>query len=780
MPRPTSSASSPRSPRRNAAARHLARCALVAVALLLPLDRAHATGGEDVDDYTSFFDPQIIARPDEAPFFLSGHTLYPWEILDETTALPDIDAVNLKEWSAYLRGKVSDASLDALVYKMKLGELDKLIWALEGKPQNLSKATAALKAQLDAVGSPAQVLQALYYLGFAKRCEPIAQRRAAEDSWDQQKQAETAARDLETASKLLAASETQMAGVKDPFLTERYRFQRLRLMFYTGRYADAERYYAASADAFKTESSIKYRFLSLAAGALYRQKQYARANYLYAQVFGRFPPLKRSAYLSFHPVEEADWQGCLAQARSDRERAVLWQLLGIYVDGPAAIERIYALAPGSDLLPLLLVREVNKAERDWSENNGRRNQGARGVRSDADAVGRKRLALLKRIADERKTFKPYLWQLATGHLYALTGDTKSALAYFDLAAATLGPAQPNQKDPRAADQLRMSRLFTRIQAQKTADKALEPELAAEITWLELSKNLHAPALKGWVLSALSQLYYRAGDSIRGVLLVNDLNTDIYLSNRRIDELTAFLARPAKSAFDAYLTARYGHTQAQLAEVKAINDLYAGRFKSAVSLYAKAGAQIADEKLSADPFVIHIVDCHDCDFEAKGAGTYTKATFAAKLLELSTQAERTGTDAAQASFQLASGIYNMSYYGNARDVYGTTANGNFQGPQPFNLNMQLAEKYYKRAMDLATDKEFKAKACFMAAKTEQNRYYNTHDGARGEGEGARGPKKKKEPVHSPVYFKLLKDTYADTRYYQEIVRECAYFRNFLKR
>ena len=87
---------------------------------------------------------------------------------------------------------------------------------------------------------------------------------------------------------------------------------------------------------------------------------------------------------------------------------------------------------------------------------------------------------------------------------------------------------------------------------------------------------------------------------------------------------------------------------------------------------------------------------------------------------------------------------------------------------------LASSHFQRAMDLTGDKEFKAKACFMAAKAEQNRYFNTPVTSQS-GSGDSG-----DPVHSPVYFKMLKDSYATTRYYQEITRECGYFRDYRER
>src|SRR5262249_40054801 len=50
-----------------------------------------------------------------------------------------------------------------------------------------------------------------------------------------------------------------------------------------------------------------------------------------------------------------------------------------------------------------------------------------------------------------------------------------------------------------------------------------------------------------------------------------------------------------------------------------------------------------------------------------------------------------------------------------DYAGTDGNPNSQ----IAFNMDLAEKYYVQAMNLSSNKELKAKAAFMAAKTEQN-------------------------------------------------------------
>src|SRR5262249_62288465 len=120
----------------------------------------------------------------------------------------------------------------------------------------------------------------------------------------------------------------------------------------------------------------------------------------------------------------------------------------------------------------------------------------------------------------------------------------------------------------------------------------------------------------------------------------------------------------KTAFDKFLAQDYGYSIAHLHELRALQFLYAGDFAKAVDAFQLAGE--VQGELTADPFMIHIKDCHDCDFEAPHM-KYTKKSFAERMLALSRTAQGRGEEAAAASFELANGFYNMSYYGNGRSI-----------------------------------------------------------------------------------------------------------------
>ena len=171
-------------------------------------------------------------------------------------------------------------------------------------------------------------------------------------------------------------------------------------------------------------------------------------------------------------------------------------------------------------------------------------------------------------------------------------------------------------------------------------------------------------------------------------------------------------------------------------------------------------------------MIHNEDCHDCDHLTGTA--LTKTAFASKMADLETQAAATGEAAAQANFLYANGLYNMSYFGNGRAIF-ATSHENFDMALPRNREMSKPEKYYLRAAELSKNPEFKAKAIFMAAKAERNSHYDATIEHRG-GYFANyfDPK---SSYFAGKHFATLKQSYANTKYYQEILNECGYFKRY---
>lgn len=139
----------------------------------------------------------------------------------------------------------------------------------------------------------------------------------------------------------------------------------------------------------------------------------------------------------------------------------------------------------------------------------------------------------------------------------------------------------------------------------------------------------------------------------------------------------------------------------------------------------------------------------------------------------------GEDVFNNALLVGNAFCNASYFGNARAFYYNPIVGEHgisisNEHQDVLLSMQWVKKYYDIAQKAATTKEEKAKMAYMLAKVERNNFYNTNYFMKADGYWG----------YADVMFKKwkgfeeLKNQYADTQYYQEVIAECGYFRKYL--
>src|SRR5262249_38323066 len=111
-----------------------------------------------------------------------------------------------------------------------------------------------------------------------------------------------------------------------------------------------------------------------------------------------------------------------------------------------------------------------------------------------------------------------------------------------------------------------------------------------------------------------------------------------------------IARFSKSSteFDRFVIAS-SHTRPHVQQELALRYLLDGDFATAAKTFHTTTA--TSELLHTDTFVIHVVDCHDCDHEKYGNSTWTHANFADRLVELELKARGAGEPAAEAALAL---------------------------------------------------------------------------------------------------------------------------------
>jgi len=656
-----------------------------------------------------------------------------------------------------------------LVYQSRIGEIDTLIFYIKDNKYAIKpklKKNSLLNLQDKALAK-----EFLFYLGYAKRCEPYA--NYVPDGWSQDN-TDDPRKHTTSIQKLIDGGKKSFLNAKNSLIKQRYFFQLVRLIYNSGNYEDCISFFNQNENTFPFENTIKYRTLGYLAGAQYKQKDFSQANYLYSVIYDRCEQMKIIAFQSFHPQEESDWKEALKQAKNNREKAVLWQLLGIYADPLRAMKEIYLLDPKSDLLDLLLTRAVNINEENFIPNSSYRiDNKAVSCEMNKKGVNSELLTFIKQVADRKNTARPYLWDLSAGYLYTVSRNFKSSETYLAKAAEEAGD------DPLVIDQIRIIRFANKIELYELASVKIEEEFAVELAWLKSQENglvLRSRSFYSWALSRLSEKYHKFGEVVKAQCLDHNQDPGFYDDPLKMTNLIKLMDKPSKTKFEEFILGVHPFKRGHLFEYQAINLAFHHQLKEALNKLSECEWSGTGAFLG-DPFVIHINDCHDCDHQSFAGKTLSKYSFIEKMIALEAKTTKSPKEAASAYFNLGNGYYNITYFGNGRAFYQTPVKPNevlwdfspsYANFKDVIYDCSMAEECYRKAMDLSTDPEFKAKCCFMAAKCEQNNFFINK------------PKDFKGDFQSGEYFALLKSNYSKTAYYLDIIHECGYFKTYLGR
>jgi hypothetical protein len=739
---------------------------LIATAVVL----ACAGGDGDYSDFVkSFFAPETSHSSESKPFFRSQHSFYKTSDIYNTVNI--MDSTNLKEWQQFFDEKASLSDLDYLVYKSRIGEIDTCIFFIKDNKHQIASVLKNNSVMM--YHDKIVVKDFLFYLGYAKRCEPYA--TFSRNWWNDD---EVDPRTDSTAmQKLIVNGESAMNRSKSPYLKERYAFQILRLFYQAGLYRECIDFYQQTQNLFISKNSIRYRAMGYVAASHYRSDENnSISNYLYSIIFDQCEVMRLICLKSFQPEEEADWEATLSLTKNTREKEVLWQMLGISYDPVRAMKEIYYLNPKSELLDLLLMRAVNINEELFIRNN---NLFWWNTEEDTtfalcpEKVDTTLLSFSKSVANARITLKPYLWNLATGYLLLAQGNYTESEMYLKRAQSDCF------NDKLVGEQIRILRLVSIVESYNTPNSTIEDKLATELTWLQKEKHhsdLRTHSVYYWAISRLGEKYWIWGDSIKATCLGNKHTNSFFDEIANIEAMIAFVDKPDKSNFEKYLSDYQYRSTGDLYTYISILLTYQNQFEAALEMLQKHQGTW-NEGFPADPFVVRIKDCNDCDYRLKMPVYISRVSFLKRIVDLHSEAEKNQAKAAQNYFLIANGLYNISGFGNVHQYYERFPSSKAISLQyswwrdkpltdnPF-LDCTKALEYYHKAMEASTDPEFKAKCCFMAAKCEQNLYYIS------------GKFTYKNSIRSGEYFKLLRDHYSRTQYYQEVIEECGYFGKFL--
>jgi hypothetical protein len=737
--------------------------------------------GGDYEDLraSSLFIPEMIPTNRFDPFFLSIYDYYaengqsiPGRTIVEGKSQDDI---NLDEWSTYFTG-LERGQINEIVYQLSAAAMDSMTMVAQKKVSN------PMGIYKNAIGK-SQWVDGFKYLKFAKQIE----KAVYTNPWSWQDEP------IDTISleKLRIQGLKDFVSCKSDFLKLRYGFQVARLNYALGKYADGIAFVEKNYPFTPEQGFMYFRTHGYEAACHVRLKNYPKANLWYARLYDLGETYKIEAYQSFHPQNDAEWAQTLALAETPRDKELLWHLFGVYADPIRGMQEIAKINPNSDLLPLLLVRAVNIAEFNVSESlNNVGNEYAFITQENIpteftpdplfswSSIKADRIVLLREtiesIAPKRKEDQS-IWLMSDAFVYWLTGDLENCLE-FTSAAETLG-----KNNFMIQGQAAIHKLLVRFGKVKQIQAVDEAEILKLITQLQVGEygvERHANALN-YVLRKMKPLYEQQEDFIMAELVNPDIYT-FYDSNEEVQGMIDFMLKPNHSPFRQFIIERYPLKIEELYDIQAVGMIYQYKFDEAANIYKKHPKAGLDTLLG-NPFNMSIVDCHDCDHAKVQKMKYSKRTFVEKMIELKSKGdkEKDPKERANNYYLFANGLYNMTYYGNARLVSSTPVNWDFMDSNRFSgyndekrpttsyYDCSMAETYYLKALEISTDKEFRAKMMWMAAKCEHNQWLESSYVYNVTGDFSAGK-----------HFAMMKQLYSDSKYFQEVINECGYFCQYI--
>ena len=423
------------------------------------------------------------------------------------------------------------------------------------------------------------------------------------------------------------------------------------------------------------------------------------------------------------------------------------------------MRELLKLNPQSTKAELLLVRAINIQEEKFnhilSDNIEAQQKAEASIDKDL-------MIFLNSAAADTKTGNSGLWNLSAAYLNYIIKD-------YTLADEQLKKAEPlSKKNALLNAQYRLISLAGKIRRVQKMNETVEKNLLPDLSVLFSEEVINNSVFRGNSIrydmrKILSALYYKQGESEKAELI---LPQQIKTQDQLL-KMIAYFDKQNKTAFETLFMENALLKKEQYIFLLGVRYAQHNNLEQAVATLKPLPAYYT--VLLGNPFTIHIRDCHDCDHEAKQKVKYTRGSFLEKMIEMKAIAAAKPAEAAQNYFLIANGFYNMSDFGNARIFYENNVYNTIYDDDRKLLPEQtsdLALKYYLLAFESSQDKEFKAKCTFMAAKCEQNAWFmRANDDYKGD-------------FKSGIYFAALKKNYPETKYYQDIIKECGYFRTYL--
>lgn len=791
-----------------------------AVALFFPYNIIGCAGGDadPYDYYVSFFDKNNTNVKGYTPFYYTDA-----QFLYEEQEPVNTSDVTAAEWVGYGNNSFSKKEAIEFVVKYERKHLANLYYFLE-KNQPLQIPDSIKNNGMTAWFMKSKDLEALGYLMYAKQVEPNVLGNWS--AW------EPIQRDKDKMARLQKNGLQLHNVAKSDFIKLRYGYQVVRLAHYAGRYEEAITNYDQLIKPNPTKSILQDLSLSLKAGALSHTGQKNDAAYIFSQLFSKNEVMRISNYMSFDwsvkRFDDKNRQQVLSACKNDEERA---NVLGLFALGSdrnelPALKLINKLAPASPILEILTIRELNKLEQNYftPDNDSKKKEPLKIRQYYSENDNNKELNSWKALvpafavfaqdmSKQKSTSNKGLYAVAAAHALLINKDYAGARKQLD-------EAKKLNLSTQLQDQWAMTNLLLAINSQPTIDKKFEEQIFPSLQWLDKkaeTSNDYALFYRRIFSEILATRYQQLNnaDQIKYLLCIGTAewiqkkdvkegwgwymsSTSILrndLSSDQIQQLLTLLNSSNLNPMEKFMVSHNTFGKDDVNDVTGTALLRELKFAEAEKWFAKIPASYYSQEpyttyLAANPFADLIEDTHAPT--PQDTKKYTKLTFTQRMIQLENDLARASDPEKKAKlhYELAKGLYHMSYYGNSwiltQYSWGSGESlpmdqSKLKPGEKEYYGVYKARDHYNQAYTLSKDPNFKARSLFMVAKCEQkqipgptwgpNTSYDDYEKAK--------TLQQKKMMSSP-HFTTLAKQYTNTAFFKEAVNTCSYLKDFVKK
>jgi hypothetical protein len=759
--------------------------------------------------YSSFFHNDLSADKNYRSFYYTNY-----EFLYDDAEQNNVADTTSAEWISYCGNRVSNAQAYAFICEYAYKDLASLYYHLE-KAQSLNIPDSVKQNTITQYFLQSKNLEALGYLMYAKQVQPLV--TIAWDAWS------TPAFDTAKAQQLLKNGMQLFNAAKTDFIKLRYAYQLCRLAYHNQQYDVCIQWNDNEIQPNKTASILHNFAAGWKAGALYKMGKKNEAALYFAEQFFKTDYKKTANYLSF------DWcinrfdnnfrNNLISQCNTNESKANMIALfaLGSNASEQNTLEKIYALAPASKTLPVLVTREINKLEEFYFTPNLQKTKGGSStyffwyyVKADSALLPWKNnakllIGLCEKLATNKTVNEKSYYNIAAAHTAYILQDYNTAKKFLSIA---------NQQNLNAQlkDQYALTSLLVTVNEKQKIDAAFEQQLLPSAKWLQQKvkqytsnpgnywePNLWRNFYENFFTDILAKRYHAQGDIYKEALCIgmaeaignNNWRTNDFVQNEMqtpaLMALHALFKNTKQTLWEKYLVNNFPMKKDEVTEVIAMTHVRDYNFTTASAWCAKI-KDTAVLTLERNPFGDLLYDDQE-NFYAFDKGKFTKPAFVKQMMQLM-QKETANKASAASLYKMAVGFYNLTYYGRAWQLvksYRSGSDGYYTPADATNFQKEYygaytAEKYFEKAMKLSADKNFKARCLFMMAKCAQKQVrqpqYSNFPGNYQSYDNATDLYFKK--FKNNKYFTRLVNDYGKTAFYKEAYNTCSYLSDFVQK